>query len=159
MLIYIMGSMRNPIIRDVGNAIRENTSWEAFDDWHSGGPEADDYWQSYERGRGRDYKDALYSPHSQNIFELDKRYLNKADAGVLVMPAGKSAHIELGYLCGLGKPGYVLFDEEPERYDIMYQFCADVFFNTEELIYELNTLSHKVEQYSLPAGAAGDCSP
>ena len=54
--------------------------------------------------------------------------------GVLVMPAGKSGHMELGYLAGIKTPVYVLFDKEPERYDIMYRFADDVVFSVEELV-------------------------
>jgi hypothetical protein len=53
------------------------------------------------------------------------------------MPAGKSGHLELGYMLGQGKRGYVLFDKEPERWDIMYQFATDDFFCKEELVAEL----------------------
>ena len=63
--------------------------------------------------------------------------LNRAHAPVLVMPAGRSAHIELGYIIGQGKPGYVLFDQEPERFDVMYNFATDVCFSVEELMAAL----------------------
>ena len=49
------------------------------------------------------------------------------------MPAGKSGHMELCYMRGQGKPCYVLFDKEPERVDIMYQFATDVFFDVAKL--------------------------
>ena len=54
------------------------------------------------------------------------------------MPAGKSGHIEFGYLVGQGKPGFVLFDAVPERYDVMYQFAylngGSVCFSEESLL-------------------------
>jgi nucleoside 2-deoxyribosyltransferase len=49
------------------------------------------------------------------------------------MPAGKSGHLELGYMVGCGKPGYILFDKEPERLDQMVQFATDIFFDAKEL--------------------------
>jgi nucleoside 2-deoxyribosyltransferase len=49
------------------------------------------------------------------------------------MPAGKSAHLELGYIIGQGKPGYILFDKMPERLDVMHVFANGVFFDVEEL--------------------------
>ena len=49
------------------------------------------------------------------------------------MPAGRSGHLELGYIIGLGKRGYILFDVEPERYDVMYQFAQGVAFSLDEL--------------------------
>lgn len=140
MKVYLIGSLRNPRIPLVGNALRE-LSIEAFDDWFGGGPEADDKWQEYEQLRGRHYREALYGEAAQNIYQFDKRHLDACNAGVLIAPAGKSGHLELGYLSGQGKRTYVLFDGEPERWDVMYQFCDNVFFGLEELINELRELN------------------
>ena len=41
------------------------------------------------------------------------------------MPAGKSGHLELGYMIGQGKPCFVFFEEEPERWDVMHQFTFE----------------------------------
>jgi len=134
-----MGSLRNTEIPNIANKIEEETGHYVFDDWFAPGPEADDYWMKYEKLRGRTYKEAIYGPAAQNIFRFDRENLDVADIGVLVSPAGKSAHMELGYLAGQGKPIYVLFQEEPERWDVMQQFATDVFFNLDELIEELNS--------------------
>jgi hypothetical protein len=56
---------------------------------------------------------------------------------VLVLPAGKSGHMELGWALGQRKIGYVLFDQTPERWDVMYQFADGVFFSPEALIEQL----------------------
>lgn len=130
--------MRNEHVPNVANTLRDRTDWQVFDDWHCVGPEADDYWQQYERDRGRHYREALYGPHATNVFNFDKAWLEKADAVCLIAPAGKSAHLELGWSAGQGKRTYVLFDEEPPRFDIMYQFCTNIFFDVEELIKELS---------------------
>ena len=53
---------------------------------------------------------------------------------MLVLPAGKSGHLELGYVIGRGKPGYILMDGEPERVDIMHSFATKVFMNQGEMI-------------------------
>ncbi len=137
--VYIGGSMRNPRVPEVAKRLRE-AGFDAFDDWHCVGPEADDFWQKYEKDRGRTYEEALHGPHAMNVFEFDKGHLDRCDAFVLVMPAGKSGHMELGYMAGQGKDCYVLFDKEPERYDIMYLFANDVFFHEEDLLEELSSL-------------------
>ncbi len=138
-IVYVIGSLRNPRITEVGSALRTQ-GYEVFEDWHAGGPQADDEWQRYERERGRTYKDALTGYHAKHVFEFDLYHLNRAHVGVLVLPAGKSAHIELGYLVGQKKPTFVLFDGEPERYDVMYQFATAICFSTEELWKELAPL-------------------
>jgi hypothetical protein len=53
------------------------------------------------------------------------------------MPAGKSGHLELGWMAGQGKKTYVLFDEVPKRYDVMYNFTNGVFMRVEELTAKL----------------------
>lgn len=125
-MIYLIGSLRNPAIPQIANAIREH-GYEVFDDWYAAGPEADDYWQKYENARGHSIVEALTGFAARNVYTFDRRHLDLANAAVLVLPAGKSGHLELGYMLGCGKRGYVLFHEEPERYDVMYQFASGVF--------------------------------
>lgn len=132
-MIYIIGSLRNPLVPVVGNKLRE-VGFDAFDDWYGAGPEADDCWQRYEQQRGRPYERALYGAAAQNVYQFDKRHLDRCDGAVLIMPAGKSAHLELGYVIGQKKPGYVLFDKEPERWDVMYQFADAVFYDPDKLV-------------------------
>lgn len=119
----------------IGDTLRA-AGHEVFDNWYAAGPIADDHWREYEQGRGHTYREALASPEAQHNFSFDKKWLDWADTGVLVLPAGKSGHIELGYM--RGRPGtistHVLFEEEPtERYDLMYQFFQ-VHFSVEELV-------------------------
>ena len=126
--LYLIGSLRNEAIPPLGNALR-SLGFEVFDDWFAPGPEADDFWQKYEKGRGRSYGDALQGHAGKHVFEFDKGHIESSDLCVLALPAGKSGHLELGYFLGKGKPGYILFPEEPERWDVMYQFATGVFFD------------------------------
>jgi hypothetical protein len=130
--IYIVGSMRNPKILTVAKALRA-AGWDVYEDWHSTGPESDAYWQAYEKARGRTYREALAGDHAQEVFVLDKRHLDRCDCAVLVLPAGKSGHLELGYVLGCGKPGYILMDGEPETYDVMHNFATKIFASVEEM--------------------------
>jgi hypothetical protein len=138
MKIYLIGSLRNPDVRNVARHLRK-VGHDVFDDWHTSGPEADDIWQTYEKERGRSYKEALAGKFATHAFEFDAANICRSDAGIMVMPAGKSAHIELGFLLGLGKLGYILFpDGEPERWDLMYKFADGIFFNFGDLLEELH---------------------
>jgi hypothetical protein len=130
--IYVIGSLRNLEVPKFANDLR-SLGFEVFDDWYGAGPEADDYWQKYENERGRSYEDALKGYAAQTIFKLDKTHLDRCDAAVMCMPAGKSGHLELGYVIGTGKKGFILFDKVPERYDVMYNFATGVFFDKIEL--------------------------
>ena len=136
--IYIIGSMRNPRVPLVAKALRE-LGYDVFDDWYSVGPEADDKWQEYEKERGRSFAEALNGYHAEHVFNLDLHHLDRCDAAVLVAPAGKSAHTELGYMRGSKKPTFYLLDGEPERFDIMIRFASGgVFTELEALKARLN---------------------
>ena len=59
----------------------------------------------------------------------------RADIGLLILPTGKSGHLELGWMLGKGKKGYVYFPEgEPDRWDVMYQFADGVAFSMDKLL-------------------------
>lgn len=142
-VIYLIGSLRNPQVPKIAEQLRSR-GFEVFDDWHSAGPEADDFLRDHYKFRGCSYKEAIHSYAAKHIFTFDRHHLDRADIGLLVMPAGKSGHLELGYMAGQGKPTYVLFDSVPERVDIMYNFCTDVHFNLQELEENLVKNHHQV---------------
>ena len=136
LVIYLIGSLGNEKIPHIAKEIRE-LGFEVFDDWFSPGPEADDFWRKFEKVRGSSYKEALSNYAAKHIYNFDKSHIDRADIGVLFMPGGKSAHLELGYMIGRGKRCFVLFDKEPERWDLMYQFAmengGDICFSMDDL--------------------------
>jgi len=137
-IIYIIGSLRNKNVPIIANKIRKiNKEWEIFDSWVAPGPHADDYLRDYAKAKGLTYKETLKDWAATHIFAFDQKHIKRATDLVMVMPAGKSGHLELGWGMGRKKRGYILFDKEPKRVDIMYQFVTDIFFNFEELSEEL----------------------
>jgi nucleoside 2-deoxyribosyltransferase len=120
--IYLIGSLRNERVPLVAEQLRD-MGHKVFDDWYGAGNEADDKWQQYENGRKRKYRDALAGEAAQHIFNFDKRLIEASDAVLLVLPAGKSGHLEFGYARGIGKAAVILLDGEPERFDVMYNFA------------------------------------
>jgi hypothetical protein len=138
--IYVIGSLRNPAVPKIGNALRK-LGLDVFDDWFASGPETDDFWKKYEKGRGRGYGQALKGYMAPHVFEFDKFHLDRTDGAVLVMPCGKSGHLELGYTIGRGKPGFILHPGEPkDRWDVMALFATEIFFSTKKF---LDTLAEK----------------
>jgi len=131
--IYVIGSLRNPEIVSIGNSLR-SVGLDVFDDWHGAGPEADDYWKEYEIARGRTYADALSGHAASHVFAFDKFHLDRCDGGLLVLPAGRSGHLELGYIAGQGKPSFILTEPNHDRWDVMYKFATRVFFSKEEML-------------------------
>jgi hypothetical protein len=132
-VLYIIGSLRNPGIPVMARAIREACpDVEVFDDWFAAGPTADDAWKEYEQARGRSYKDALEGYAAKHVFDFDKFHLNRATHVLLVLPAGKSGHMEAMYgLYGAGKKTAILLDPEDVRWDVMYKFIPTILDSTE----------------------------
>jgi hypothetical protein len=117
--------------------------WEIFDDWYAAGPEADDYWKKYEQSRGSGYIEALNGYAANHVFEFDKHHLDTSRAGILILPAGRSGHLELGYLSGRGAYTAIVLSEgyEEERFDVMYRFATRVTYNLEDIIKDLENVS------------------
>jgi nucleoside 2-deoxyribosyltransferase len=146
--IYLIGSLRNREIVHLENKLREK-GFDPYASWMAAGPQADDYWQEYCNHRGMSYKEALKDYSAQNVFEFDRTHLGRCDGAILVLPAGKSGHIELGYMVGLGKPSFVLFDNVPDRYDVMYNFATDVCFSETELLDSLTTWNDNLREHEV----------
>lgn len=136
--VYVIGSLRNPCIPQVAKSIRDAMPGvEVFDDWYAAGPEADDYWKKYEQERGRSYDEALKGYAARNVYAFDKRHIDASTDVVLVLPAGKSGHLEFGYSIGHGKRGHILLEPDTDRWDVMYQFATSVQHDVAGLIKAL----------------------
>lgn len=125
--IYLIGSLRNYEIPKIAEALRDENT-EIFDNWISAGEAADDAWRDYERGRGHTYEQALKNHSARHVYSFDYFHLNRCHAAILALPAGKSGHLEAGFMAGQGKPVFLLLDgeAEPERLDVMTQFLSGV---------------------------------
>lgn len=134
--IYVIGSLRNDRAALVANELREK-GFQVFDDWHAQGTDADYHWERYEKRRGRDYREALEGEAACNAFDFDYNHLLMCRAAVLVMPSGKSAHMELGFIRGQGKPAFYLLDGEPDRYELMVKLATAISYDVEELVAQM----------------------
>lgn len=142
MKVYLIGSLRNPEVPKLAETLRGRLpEWQVFDDWYAAGPEADDRWMEYEKARGNDFIAALDGHAANHVYEFDKHHLDTCDAVVLVLPAGKSGHLEFGYCRGRGTPGFILLHQEPERFDVMYRFASEVVNTTDALVQCLEDIA------------------
>lgn len=137
--IYLIGSLRNPEVPKLAAELR-TLGHEVFDDWYAAGPEADDYWRAYEKEKGNDYIQALDGYAANHVFEYDRYHIQRCDTGILMLPAGRSGHLEFGYVIGSGRPGFILLDKDYDRWDCMYRFATKVVDNVTDLMSELGRL-------------------
>jgi hypothetical protein len=133
-MVYVIGALKNPDIVSFGKQLSDALRGEeVFTEWHHPGPDADTFWQKDEQTRGRSFIQALNSDHAWTVFTFDRTHLDIARAGVLYLPAGKSAYAEMGYLRGQRKPVIALMPEEPERWDLMLRFASRIVMTSKEV--------------------------
>lgn len=107
---------------------------EVFDDWYSAGPKADDHWKEHQQFKGLGYQEALDGPAARNVFRFDKTHLDRSTHALLVLPAGKSGHMEVMYAAyGVGAKTAILLDSEDVRWDVMYQFIPTVLETDDQI--------------------------
>jgi hypothetical protein len=138
--LYLIGSLRNNRIPELACRLRkELTDFEIFDDWYAAGPEADDFWKEYEQYRGRSYEEALEGAAAKNVFAFDKRNLDESSHALLVLPAGKSGHMEIMYAAyGVGAKAAILLDPDDVRWDVMYQFIPTILRTDDQIVEWVN---------------------
>jgi hypothetical protein len=135
--VYLLGSLRNPKVPVAGKYLRD-MGFEVFDDWYAAGHEADDMWRDYELSRGRNFEQALREGHAaSHVFNYDHYHITNSDIVVMVTPCGKSGHMEFGFCRGRAMPGFIYFEEMPERWDVMYKFATDLAFSATQLREQL----------------------
>ena len=82
-------------------------------------------------------REALSTPIANDGYRSDMDGMEWADACVLVLPCGRSAHLEAGWFAGQGKPVFVLTQdgEEPE---LMANMCTAICVDWYDLLETLD---------------------
>ena len=137
--IYVASSWRNQYFPEVVKRLRE-AGHEVYDfrnpphggagfHWTDIDPNAPDW--TYAQ-----YAEGLHHPLAERQFQADIDALTWADTCVLVLPCGRSAHTEAGWMAGAGKRVIAYIPEmvEPE---LMYKLFAGVAGSLEELVEKI----------------------
>lgn len=93
--------------------------------------------------------DMLTDPRTQRAFKEDKKWLDWSDCVILVLPCGRSSHMEAGYAKGQGKLLYIYGHMPKGEFDVMYGF-ADGLFRSEELLSLIVELKGKGNPLTKP---------
>lgn len=137
--IYVASSWRNAYQQGVVYALR--TAGHEVYDFKNPAPgehgfqwsEVDPEWKSWDPDT---YRDALTHPVSLHGFKNDYDAMQWADTGVLVLPSGRSAHIEAGYFNGAGKALHILL-LEPQEPELMYLMATGISLSVPQLLNAL----------------------
>lgn len=133
MKIYLASSWRNTYQPDVLDALRAS-GFEVYDFRNPKPGNTGFSWRKVDPDLHSNLnplrmQTVLAHPVSQAGFDLDIAAMRWADACVLLLPCGMSAHLEAGWFAGAGKPVFVLAQEirEPK---LMYKCFDDAQGNT-----------------------------
>ena len=86
-----------------------------------------------------DARDLMTHAIAKDAFKEDKKYLDWSDVVIMLLPCGRSAHIEAGYAAGCGKKLYIVGGFEKGEFDVMYGFADGMYDYSEiqDLLIEL----------------------
>lgn len=141
MKIYLASSWRNARQPEVLAALRA-AGHEVYD-FRNPVPGNNGFgWKQLGLGDQREwmpeiFRNALKHPVAQQGFEFDMNALQDADATVLLLPCGRSAHLELGYAVGAEQATFVLTDKTLDEPELMYLMCTGIATSLEELLQML----------------------
>lgn len=145
MKIYVASSWRNDFQQNVVHALR---SWghEVYDfrnptEGNTGfaWSEIDPDWLNWTSDA---YVKALEHPVAEAGFKLDFDAMKWADTCVMVLPCGRSANTEAGWMKGAGKKVFVYtpIKQEPE---LMYKIFDGIITDIDGLFYQFSQYPDK----------------
>jgi hypothetical protein len=82
----------------------------------------------------RTYLEALQKPRAIDGFNADMDALKNSDICILVLPCGRSAHLELGWAAGAGKRTCVYAPEPTLTPELMYKMVDHIAPNMMDLL-------------------------
>ncbi|CAN5768714.1 hypothetical protein BH23CHL8_BH23CHL8_26230 [soil metagenome] len=140
MRLYVASSWRNARQPWVVEQLRE-VGHEVYDFRHPpGGDHLGFSWSDVDPGwtswTPEQYMQGLDHPVAVAGFESDFEAMAWADGGVLVLPCGRSAHLEAGWFVGAGKPVWILLEASEFRQ------TAGTSHHVTELMYRMVTGIH-----------------
>lgn len=136
--IYLASSWRNPhqpwlveLLRQHGHQV-----YDFRNPPHSSGFKWEDIGLSLPCS-AEDYRRALLThPRAAQGFMADFAAMRWADVGLLVLPCGRSAHLELGWMAGAGKRTLILTEDGQEP-ELMALLADRICVSPEEVLEEL----------------------
>ncbi len=154
MRVYVASSWRNAhqqsivgMLRAVGHEVYDfKNPKEGDKGFHWS--EIDKDWQDW---TPTEYRQNLTHPVAESGFKSDFDAMKWADVCVIMLPCGRSAHTEAGWMSGAGKKVYALIYEREEP-ELMYKIFDGIFVNAKELIegLEEDMKSHRKYLDQLP---------
>ena len=134
--VYVASSWRNKYYPEVVKQLKAH-GFDVYDFRYPPDGKGGFFWKdidpNWEDWSTKDYISQLNHPWAEYGFKRDIDAMKDADVCVLVLPCGRSAHSEAGWMAGAGKRviAYIPEKQEPELMYKMFDYVTD---NLEQLI-------------------------
>ena len=136
MNIYVASSWRNERQSEIVAALRA-VGHDVYDFRHPFHGDDGFHWRDidleWRNWSPDEYRKALNHSRAQAGFGNDFGAMKWADILVLVLPCGRSAHLEAGWAIGQGKPTCILLDDESEP-ELMYRLADCLALDLQEVL-------------------------
>ena len=137
--IYIASSWRNKYYEQVVKHLRGH-GFEVYDFRNPPHGGAGFHWTDVDENAPdwnfEQYREGLHHPLAERQFQSDLDALEWADTCVLVLPCGRSAHTEAGWMAGRGKKVIVYIPEMQEP-ELMYKLFDKVVGSLDDLVQSI----------------------
>lgn len=145
MKIYIASSWKNPhyntvklVLEQIGHEIMD---WR--DPVHAfAWEQVDESWRGWDRAG---FASAMETPRAKEAYKHDYCLMCEADLCLLLLPSGRSAHSEAGFMAGKGKRVYVYIPEY-DTPELMYGLYDKILVNELDLVKEFVHLMDEPRQ-------------
>ena len=149
MKIYTASSWRNSYYQSVVNFLKKE-GHEVYDFRNtisSRGKEIAFNWDQidvdWENWEISEMRAALHHDLAVNAFRSDYKGMLESDVCVLILPSGKSSHIEAGFMKGMGKK-LIIFLPEKDRPELTYSIADSIVSNLPLLGQELQIIAQEI---------------
>ncbi len=147
MKIYVASSWRNDIQPEVVEALM-NAGHEVYDFRNPNAEnkgfswaDIDENWENWDTDQ---YVEALNHPKAEEGFKLDFNAMAWAECCVIILPCGRSAHTEGGWMKGAGKKVFV-FQPTKQEPELMYKIFDGIYSNIFDLLYQIDQVTKPSE--------------
>lgn len=135
MKIYLASSWRNNQYYAMYDHLTKNLGYTVYDfrnanskfSWREVDPDG-------AMGTNKRYLEHINDDKCEKAFANDMGALSECDVCIMLMPCGNSAHAEMGYAVGAGKPVAIfLGDDDSLRPDLMWKMADLITDNGDKL--------------------------
>lgn len=138
--IYLASSWRNEMQPQMVRLLR-SVGHDTYDFRHPAPGNFGFHWSEVDCGwqqwTTQGYIEGLNHPVAVEGFANDFHAMSWADTCVLLLPCGRSAHIEAGWMKGAGKDLFIVLDPDEVVPELMYKMADGIFADLNELTERL----------------------